>query len=110
MGALDTSGLVLPPDATTIDGHAPILGGAQAADATGGLAGAPASTYFADASAFQAAPTFAAPGYAEDAPAYTDDSAVYDAPSQVGAVPAYAGAPDVPSLHPPPAPRPDPRP
>jgi hypothetical protein len=105
MGTLDTSGLVLPPDATTIDGHAPILGGAQAADATGVLDGGTASTYFADASAFQAAPTFAAPGYAEDAPAYTDDSAVYDAPSQVGAVPAYAGAPDVTSLDLPPAAR-----
>jgi hypothetical protein len=111
MGTLDTSGLVLPPDATTIDGHAPILGGAQAADATGVLDGGTASTYFTEAPAFQAAPTFAAPGYdgdtagyAGDAPAYTDDSAVYDAPSQVGAVPTYnAGAPDVTSLDLPPA-------
>jgi len=112
MGTLDTSGLVLPPDATTIDGHAPILGGAQAADATGVLDGGTASTYFAGAPAFQAAPTFA-PGYDGDtaaytgeAPAYTDDSAVYDAPSQVGGVPTYAAgaaSPDVTSLDLPPA-------
>jgi hypothetical protein len=77
MGLLDSSGLAVPPDATTIDGHAPILG-AQAADATGVLDGGTASTYFADAPAFHAAPTFTpAPDYADEAAAFADQTAAF---------------------------------
>jgi hypothetical protein len=98
MGTLDTSGLALPPDATTIDGHAPILGGAQAADATGVLDGGTASTYFAEPPAFDAAPAFS------PAPAYAGDLAYAgDAPAFAGDLPTGAAAAEVTSLDLPPA-------
>jgi hypothetical protein len=110
MGTLDSSGLAMAPDATTIDGHPPILGGAQAADAAGVLDGGTASAYFAGAQAFQAAPTFTpAPGFEGDvaevaaytgqspaftgeAPAYTGQSAAYAGDTSVGLAPAANGA------------------
>jgi hypothetical protein len=46
-GTLDTSGLLPMTDDTMIDGHAPILDPAEAADHTGVLDGGTASTYFA---------------------------------------------------------------
>ncbi len=87
MGTLDTSGLALPPDATLIDGHAPILGGAEAADATGVLDGGTASTYFAEAPAFGAAQAFSpAPAYAGEATGYDGGTTAY-----AGEETAYAG-------------------
>jgi hypothetical protein len=47
IGTLDTSGLLPMTDDTTIDGYAPILDPAEAADQTGVLDGGTASTYFA---------------------------------------------------------------
>jgi hypothetical protein len=99
MGTLDTSGLALPPDATMIDGYAPILGGAEAADATGVLDGGTASTYFAEAPAFDGAQAFsAAPVYTDETTAYAGDGPAYAAPS--GPIPAFNGgvAADVTSL------------
>jgi hypothetical protein len=109
MGLLDPSGLPLPPDATTIDGHAPILGGAEAADVTGVLDGGTASTYFAEAATFHAAPTFAAPEYAGETTAYAGDPAYADDPGYAGGAPgsmptfATGAGPDVTSLDLPPA-------
>ena len=88
MGTLDTSGLARPADATMIDGHAPILGGAEAADATGVLDGGTASTYFAEAPAFGAAQAFSpAPAYADEATGYDGDTTAY-----AGDETAFAGA------------------
>ena len=124
MGTIDSSGLALAPDSTTIDGHPPILGAAEAADAAGVLDGGTASTYFAGAQAFQAAPTFTpAPGFEGDvaevaaytgqSPAFTgqspaaytdptaafaDDTSVGLAPAATGALPAFAVAPESTSL------------
>jgi hypothetical protein len=113
MGTLDTSGLALPPDATMIDGHAPILGGAEAADAAGVLDGGTASTYFAEAPAFGAAQAFSpAPAYADqatgydgDTTAYAGDEAAFTGAHPSGPVPAFgsAVAADVTSLDLPPA-------
>jgi hypothetical protein len=113
MGTLDTSGLALPPDATMIDGHAPILGGAEAADVTGVLDGGTASTYFAEAPAFGAAQAFSpAPAYADEATGYDSnttgyagDGAAFAGAHPSGAVPAFgsAAAADVTSLDLPPA-------
>lgn len=72
VGTLDVSGLAPAPDDTTIDGHPPILGPAEAADAAGVLDGGAASTYFAGAPGFDAGvPAFAgaAPAFADAAPA-----------------------------------------
>jgi hypothetical protein len=58
-GVLDASGLAPAPDDTMIDGHAPILDPAEAADHTGVLDGGTASTYF-DPASFGSAPALAA--------------------------------------------------
>jgi len=107
MGTLDTSGLALPPDATMIDGHAPILGGAEAANAAGVLDGGTASTYFAEAPAFSPAPAYAdeATGYDSNTTGYAGDEAAFAGAHPSGAVPAFssAAAADVTSLDLPPA-------
>jgi hypothetical protein len=93
MGTLDTSGLALPLDATMIDGHAPILGGAEAADATGVLDGGTASTYFAETPAFGTAQAFSpAPAYADEATGYDGDTTAYagDETTFAGAHPSGA--------------------
>ena len=93
MGTLDTRGLARPADATMIDGHAPILGGAEAADATGVLDGGTASTYFAEAPAFGAAQAFSpAPAYADEATGYDGDTTAYagDETAFTGAHPSGA--------------------
>jgi hypothetical protein len=84
VGTLDTSGLAPGVSDTMIDGHAPILDPAEAADHTGVLDGGTASTYFAGGTATApiapaagtgATPAYAGPGAAEitslDMPAAT---------------------------------------
>ncbi len=75
VGTLDTSGLAPGVSDTMIDGHAPILDPAEAADHTGVLDGGTASTYFAGPMAGTAAPVAPAPSPGRGTgatPAYDD--------------------------------------